>query len=492
MSYQEALGIHIELPVTATIIMSILIYNDLFIYKRSIRENISVMLFFGMFIGIFETMWVCADGNPSMRHLGYLSAVGYGITLFYFVLNFNRFFIGFFNLLPKNKLLIFLYYHLPSIIFSVLCISTPWTNILFFVDESGDIVSTNVFRIIYYGTFWIYVFSALVPAIVYSVSNKKRDPAIAEAARSVVIFGIMMPVLYLLQSILFKGYSDDNIDISIVIAIGLVYLTIRINTRLFLITRSRINAVEADLHAAAKIQSDALPSVDLLMKDVLELKKADRFELYASMTPAKDVGGDFYDFFMIDDDHLGLVIADVSEKGIPAAMIMMSSKSILANNAMMGKSPAQVLSDTNRAICINNMEQMFVSVWFGILEISTGIIKASNGGHEYPIIKHPGGKYELLKDRHGFVLGFDPEKKYSEYEIKLEPGAKLFLYTDGAVEATNPDMQMLGTEGLVNVLDQAENASPKDTIDTVKKAVKEYEAGREQFDDLTMLCLEYK
>ncbi|MCR5406524.1 MAG: serine/threonine-protein phosphatase [Lachnospiraceae bacterium] len=493
MSYQGInLGINNEVPVIATIIMSILIYNDLFVYKRSIRDNISVMLFFGIFLGIFETMWECFDGNLSMKSLTYIGAIGYGITLFFFALNFNRFFLGLFNLLPRNKLLIFLYYHLPSIIISALCISTPWTNAIFIVDKSGYIVATKMFVTVYYGAIWIYVLSAIVPAVFYSFQDEKRDPAIVETAKSVVIFGIMMPILYLLQTVEYRGLNDDNINLSIVIAIGLVYLIIRVNTRLLLLTRSQIDAVEADLHAAAKIQSDALPSVDLLMKDVRELNNGDRLELYASMTPAKDVGGDFYDFFMIDDDHLGLVMADVSEKGIPAAMFMMSSKSILANNAMMGKSPSQVLEDTNRAICTNNREQMFVTVWFGILEISTGIIKASNGGHEYPIIKHSPGKYEVIKDRHSFVLGFEPGKKYTEYEMKLEPGAKLFLYTDGAVEATDPNMKMFGINGLVNVLDQVEDASPKDTIDAVKKAIKEYEAGGDQFDDLTMLCLEYK
>ena len=122
------------------------------------------------------------------------------------------------------------------------------------------------------------------------------------------------------------------------------------------------------------------------------------------MTPAKEVGGDFYDFFLVDDDHLCVVMADVSGKGIPAALFMMASKIILKNNAVMGKTPAEILKDTNNSICANNQLDMFVTVWLGILEISTGKLVAANAGHEYPVLKAPDRKYELIKDKHGFVI----------------------------------------------------------------------------------------
>ncbi len=214
------------------------------------------------------------------------------------------------------------------------------------------------------------------------------------------------------------------------------------------------------------------------------------FDIFASMDPAKEVGGDFYDFFLVDDDHLCMVMADVSGKGVPAALFMMASKIILANNAMSGKSPAQILTDTNAAICSNNRVEMFVTVWLGILEISTGRLTAANAGHEYPVVKHPDGSFGLYKDKHGFVVGGMNGVRYREYEMKLEPGSRLFLYTDGVPEATDAEGKMFGTDRMIAALNAAEGDS-KQIVGQVGKAVEDFVDHAEQFDDITMLCLEY-
>ena len=185
-------------------------------------------------------------------------------------------------------------------------------------------------------------------------------------------------------------------------------------------------------------------------------------------------------------------MADVSGKGVPAALFMMASKIILANNAMMGKSPAQILTDTNAAICANNREEMFVTVWLGILEISTGKLIASNAGHEYPVIKHANGAFELLKDKHGFVIGGMEGAKYKDYELTLEHGSKLFLYTDGVPEATNAQTELFGVERMVEALNKDVSASPEQVLKNVHASVDDFVNEAEQFDDLTMLCLEYK
>ena len=150
---------------------------------------------------------------------------------------------------------------------------------------------------------------------------------------------------------------------------------------------------------------------------------------YASMTPAKEVGGDFYDFFMIDDDHLALVIADVSGKGIPAALFMMSSKILIKNTVMTGKSPGEVLNIVNRQVCESNQEEMFVTVWLGILNIEDGTLVTANAGHEYPIVKTPGGDFELLKTKHSFVVGGMTGIKYKEtVNATLNPAPSCLLY----------------------------------------------------------------
>ena len=210
------------------------------------------------------------------------------------------------------------------------------------------------------------------------------------------------------------------------------------------------------------------------------------------MTPAKEVGGDFYDFFMIDDDHLGLAIGDVSGKGVPAALFMMVSSSLIHHMAVREKSPGKVLQIVNRQICSRNPEEMFVTVWLGTLEISTGKLTAASAGHEYPALKQAGQSFELIKDKHGFVLGGMDGVRYREYELQLEPGAKLFVYTDGVAEATDAEKQLFGTDRMIEALRAGENGTPQEILATVNAAVDRFVCKAPQFDDLTMLCLEYK
>ena len=242
---------------------------------------------------------------------------------------------------------------------------------------------------------------------------------------------------------------------------------------------------KTELALAGKIQASMLPTV---FPPYPERKD---FEIYASMTPAKEVGGDFYEFFLVDDSHLCMMIADVSGKGIPAALFMMASKILLEHNAKMGKSPAQVLSDVNAAICNKNVEDMFVTVWLGILDLDTGKMICANAGHEYPILRRPGARYEIIRDKHGFVLGGVKGMKYREYELQMEPGASLFLSTDGLAEAINPDNQMFGIERILERLNAEPSNSPEQALQSMKQAVDAYIQGLEPFDDLTMMSLAY-
>ncbi|MBQ9249832.1 MAG: SpoIIE family protein phosphatase [Oscillospiraceae bacterium] len=244
--------------------------------------------------------------------------------------------------------------------------------------------------------------------------------------------------------------------------------------------------IGTELALAQRIQADMLPNIFPPFPD-----RSD-FDVYASMDPAKEVGGDFYDFFLIDETHLGLVMADVSGKGVPAALFMMISKILVQNYAMTGFGPAQVLQAVNDQICANNHEEMFVTVWFGILDTETGKITVANAGHEYPVLMHAGGQFELLKDRHGFVIGGMEGVRYREYELALTPGSKLFLYTDGVPEATDADNNMFGTDRMLAAMNADPSAPPDLVLRHVREAVDAFVKDAEQFDDLTMLCLEYK
>ena len=242
----------------------------------------------------------------------------------------------------------------------------------------------------------------------------------------------------------------------------------------------------AELSLATKIQAAMLPHI------VPAFPERKDFDVIGSMDPAKEVGGDFYDYFLVDDDHLCIVIADVSGKGVPAALFMMASKIILQSVTMLGGSPAEILTKTNQAICSNNEAQMFVTVWLGILELSTGKLTFSNAGHEYPVIKRAERQFELYKDKHGFVIGGLDGVRYREYVLQIHPGDKLFVYTDGVPEATNADKELFGTERMVDALNEHPEGAPLEILKTVRRAVDDFVQDAEQFDDLTMLCLEYK
>ena len=243
--------------------------------------------------------------------------------------------------------------------------------------------------------------------------------------------------------------------------------------------------ISTELQMANQIQESMLPSIFPAFPERKE------FDIYAIMDPAREVGGDFYDFFLIDEDHLCVVMADVSGKGVPAALFMMISKIILQSCAMLGRSAGEILTKTNEALCSNNKMEMFVTVWLGILEISTGKVTAANAGHEYPVVMRD-GRFEIVKDKHGLVIGGIDGIKYREYEMQLKPGDKLFLYTDGVVEATRNNSELFGTERMLKALNKMASGRPYEILRSVRSAVDDFVGDDEQFDDLTMLCLEYR
>lgn len=238
-----------------------------------------------------------------------------------------------------------------------------------------------------------------------------------------------------------------------------------------------------ELLLATKIQQDAIPS------DFPAYPDDHRFDIYGSMTPAKAVGGDFYDFFLIDDDHLGLVIADVSDKGIPAALFMMVSKILIHNFATMGASPAEVLKRANHMVTEHNQSSMFVTVWFGILTLSTGHVVASNAGHEYPVIQNAEGKFEFMKDKHDLAVGAMDGIRYREYEFTIGKGETLFLYTDGLPEASDKDQNFFGMDRILEVLNEDPNVDPETLLKRMKGSVDTFVGEAPQFDDLTMLAV---
>ena len=241
--------------------------------------------------------------------------------------------------------------------------------------------------------------------------------------------------------------------------------------------------IEEELVLARTIQDSALPKNFKFPRD--------DFEIFALMDPAREVGGDFYDFFFVDSDKFALVIADVSGKGIPASLFMMRSKTAIRSVAEQGFSPTEIFSRVNNTLCEGNEADMFVTAWIGIIDLKTGVMQCANAGHEYPAIMRRDGVYELYKDKHSLALAAMPGIRTKEYELKLEPGDKLFVYTDGVPEAINEQVEDYGTGRMIRVLNTVKNSSMEVTLTAVRQDMIAFVGNADQFDDITMLGFTY-
>ncbi len=243
--------------------------------------------------------------------------------------------------------------------------------------------------------------------------------------------------------------------------------------------------IASELEVATHIQTSMLPCVFPAFPTRKE------FDIYAKMTPAKEVGGDFYDFFLVDDNHLALVIADVSGKGVPAALFMVIAKTLIKDRAQEGTSPDEVFTKVNKLLCEANEEGLFVTAWLGVLEISSGHLDYVNAGHNPPLVRTFGREYEYLKSKRNFVLAGFEGTKYSLCSLELSNGDSLFLYTDGVTEATDSNKELYGDNRLQKVLNLNKDKKPEDIVKTVKKDVDEFVGEAPQFDDITMLSFCY-
>ncbi len=243
--------------------------------------------------------------------------------------------------------------------------------------------------------------------------------------------------------------------------------------------------IGAELSVATHIQASMLPCIFPAFPNRRE------FDIYATMTPAKEVGGDFYDFFLMDDDHLAVVIADVSGKGVPAALFMVIAKTLIKDHTQSGKPPEEVFTEVNRQLCEANDENLFVTAWMGVLEISTGKLVYVNAGHNPPVIGRKNGETEFLRSRPGFVLAGLDFTKYRAGSLELMPGDLLYLYTDGVTEAMNTAQELYGEERLKRTLDANVSAAPEEIFKAVKKDLDDFVADAPQFDDITMLAMRY-
>ena len=282
-----------------------------------------------------------------------------------------------------------------------------------------------------------------------------------------------------------KLYSNDEISD---LAIGFNNMAASLKTYINDLTAvtAEKERIGAELDIAKHIQASMLPCIFPAFPGKKEI------DIYATMEPAKEVGGDFYDFFMVDDRHLAIVMADVSGKGVPAALFMVIGKTLIKDHTTPGRDLGKVFTEVNNLLCESNSEELFITAFEGVLDLVTGEFVYVNAGHEMPFICKAGGNFEPYKIRAAFVLAGMEGMKYRAGSMMLEPGDKIFQYTDGVTEATNIHNELYGMERLGAILNKAKNGTPHEILPAVKKDIDEFVGEAPQFDDITMLCLEYK
>ncbi len=247
--------------------------------------------------------------------------------------------------------------------------------------------------------------------------------------------------------------------------------------------KERINA---ELTLASDIQAHMLPCI------FPPFPEHNEFDLYALMNPAKEVGGDFYDFFMIGENKLAVIVADVSGKGVPAALFMVIAKTLIKNYTQTGMEPAEVFTTVNRLLCDGNDAGLFVTAWLGVLELTDGTLTYANAGHNPPLVKNEGGEFEYLRERSGFVLAGMDEIKYRQSTMKFAPGDRLFLYTDGVTETTDSQQRLYGEERLKSFLNDNSALDVEEMLKALRGELQSFAGEAPQFDDITMLLLDFK
>ena len=469
---------------SALFIFVILLINNLMLYKRKLKDPLTVLLICGILISIFEILWDYASGKPNLKVLGYISVFGYCYSFLVFITNLNGFILRQFGIAPKKKVTLWLVYYVPHILFLILCITTPWTHLLAYVDEAGVINEGPLFEV-FVIILVAYFIGALIPAIYKIIVSKNRKSLEIKIAVSMIIAGAIIPLFYLIE-ILVLDQSYEYYAVSLVCAMAAVYLVTHINTHLLIDTQTKIEAVETDLRIAAKIQADALPAMAPEFAEHLELN------LRAFMNTAKEVGGDFYDYFPIDENRLCFLIADVSGKGTPAALFMMTAKTVIKDYALTHGNTAEIFTEVNNRLCEGNEANMFATAWIGILDFRTKKLQFTNAGHNYPMLKRLGKPTEMIEKKHGIILAAMEDIPYGQSEVQLNPGDRLVLYTDGVTEAHSKTKELYGEERLMKVIDDNAGVNGDTLINHLNEDLEKFAYGVQQFDDITVMVLTMK
>lgn len=477
--------LYLELLFVGAILLVILLVNNIFLYKQKITDYISRMTIAGIVMCAFEIIWEVVSEHPEINAVAYIAGCGYCISFVILTTFLNRYLIDRFGIKINRRRLIIVYI-IPVTIFALICISTPWTHLVFKMTATGRVQEMVLFGTLFEGLLYIYGFTPILLAIFFLTIGKKKRPTNGEIPISLFVFSIMIPALYWLEQLILGEKLGDYENLSLPVSIALIYLVTNISTQTVLKSRAKVEAIETDLRIAAKIQTDALPPT------TPEFDKRLSIDMRCSLNTAKEVGGDFYDYFFIDDNRMCFLIADVSGKGTPAALFMMTAKTIIKDYALIKENTSEILNEANIRLCENNEESMFATVWIGIIDIRTMTLQYTNAGHNYPILQRKDKNCEKLETVHGLMLAGFESTKYKQSEIHLEKGDRLLLYTDGATEAHNKNNEMYGIERVEKMLEDTRDCSGEKTLSRVIDDINDFAKDVSQFDDITMVIMTIK
>ena len=475
------------LLITGMGIILILLFNNFIFYHRKLKDSISLMLICAFLMGAFELFWEYVEGHPDLIWLTYMAAILYNTSFILFASIFNYFFLQLLNHTPKKKWVLWLIYGLPNIAFFILDVTTPWTGLVFTVNkETGFLNEESLYLSLFYIIVWAYFITALVVTIVHATKHwGDKNQFVKKLTFMLIGFDIIAPLSWLIQ-LAILGPSSDYVAISLVIALALAFLISNLNTLLLEESEDKIRVVEADLKIASNIQNDALPPANPEFNDKYPLT------LRASMDTAKEVGGDFYDYFPINEQKVCFLMADVSGKGTPAALFMMNAKTVIKDHASIYDDTGKIFTLSNNRLNEGNKATMFATAWIAILNKDDMTIQYTNAGHTYPLLYRKGKGAEYMKKVDGLFLGVMAGIPYQSNIIKVEEGDRLFLYTDGVTEAHNIKDELYGEERLLNLFNDNIDKSDDEIIDIILKDVKAFTGEAPQFDDITMMIVTIK
>ena len=476
-----------ELLFTALVLLSILLYNNFVLYKRKLRDHLSLMLLAAVVMCAYEIQSDYIDGERMGAAFTYADSCAFGMSLLVFSSNLNRYLLERFGRTLRRKWLSALFYVVPTIAFPLICLSMLWVSYVFPEAKNRDTAETILYITFLSIPTLAYLLSSLAMAVYHLLPRMRQsDPSAARTAKSLLLFAALVPATVLLQVVVLRDANVFWPSVSVPLAVALVYLTTNVSTHSLLETQAKVEAVETDLRIAAKIQTDALPPA------VPEFADHPELQLRASMSTAREVGGDFYDYFAIDENHICFLIADVSGKGTPAALFMMTDKTVIKDYALTHGSTAEIFTAVNVRLCENNREGMFATAWIGIYDTGTHILQYTNAGHNYPVLQRRGEPCTLLKKKHGLFLAGMDDTEYRQSELQLNEGDRLLLYTDGITEAHDRSGGLYGTDRLTHVLEETADESGEKVLEGVISDVQRFSKGEPQFDDMTMLIVTIK